>query len=289
MRGKGEIDITRPRWREVPTQLIPAIEGHLRGSTPGQHRRDFRKGEEAAGRAAARLLERLRATRAGALKAMVVRRLIAVHRSRIGLREHPKYYLVRILDIAKWAILEEAAGLVAAGLLRSPDEAFWFSLEELEGILRTRRVDRAVLDERRERFERDAGLRPPRVITSDGEVVTAAAGAAVAGGALAGTAASAGVVEGRARVVRKLEGSRLEKGEILVAPYTDPAWTPLFPLASGLVTEVGGLMTHGAVVAREYGIPAVVGVDRATEAIPDGALIRVNGSEGYVEIVRERG
>jgi pyruvate,water dikinase len=289
MRGTGEIDITRPRWREAPTQLIPAVEGHLRGGAPGQHRYEFRTGEEEAGRAAARLLERLRATRGGALKAMVMRRLIAVYRSRIGLREHPKYYIVRVLDVAKRAIIEEAAGLVAAGLLRCPDEAFWFSLEELEGILRTRRVDRAVLDERRERFERDAGLRPPRVITSEGEVVTAAAGAAVPGGALAGTAASAGVVEGRARIVRKLEGSMLEKGEILVAPYTDPAWTPLFPLASGLVTEVGGLMTHGAVVAREYGIPAVVGVDRATEAIPDGALVRVNGSEGYVEIVRERG
>jgi pyruvate,water dikinase len=178
---------------------------------------------------------------------------------------------------------------VRAGLLRSPDEAFWFSLEEFEGILRTWRVDRAALDERRERFERDAGLRPPRMITSEGEVVTATTGSAVPSGALAGTAASAGVVEGRARVVRKLEGSKLEKGEILIAPYADPAWTPLFLLASGLVTEVGGLMTHGAVVAREYGIPAVVGVDRATEAIPDGALIRVNGSEGYVEIIRKRG
>jgi pyruvate,water dikinase len=222
------------------------------------------------------------------MKARVMRRLITVYRSRIGLREHPKYYIVRVLDLAKRAILDQAAGLVGVGLLRSPDEVFWFSLEELESILRTRRVDRAALDGRRERFERDAGLRPPRVITSEGEVVTAKAGAAVPEGALGGSAASAGVVEGRARVVRKLEGSKLEKGEILIAPYTDPAWTPLFPLASGLVTEVGGLMTHGAVVAREYGIPAVVGVDRATEAIPDGALVRVNGSEGYVEIVRER-
>jgi len=149
-------------------------------------------------------------------------------------------------------------------------------------------VDRSVLDARRNQFERDANLRPPRVITSEGEIVTVAGGTAVPEGALAGTAASAGVVEGRARVVRKLEGSKLEKGEILIAPYTDPAWTPLFPLASGIVTEVGGLMTHGAVIAREYGIPAVVGVDRATEAIPDGALVCVNGSEGYVEIVRER-
>jgi pyruvate,water dikinase len=240
-------------------------------------------------RAAARLLERVRATRGGVMKAMVMRRLITVYRSRIGLREHPKYYIVRVLDGVKQAILEEGEGLVGAGLLRSADEVFWYSLEELEGILRTRWVDQAVLEARRERFERDAALRPPRVITSEGEVVTAKAGASVPEGALPGSAASAGVVEGRARVVRKLERSKLEKGEILVAPYTDPAWTPLFPLASGIVTEVGGLMTHGAVVAREYGIPAVVGVDRATEAIPDGALVRVNGSEGYVEIVRDRG
>jgi pyruvate,water dikinase len=286
MRCTGEIDITRPRWREAPTQLLPAIEGYLHGGAPRQHRRDFETGKVEAERAEVRLLERLRATRGGIFKARVMRRLITVYRSRIGLREHPKYYIVRVLDVVKRAILEEGAGLVGVGLLRSADEVFWFSLEELEGILQTRRVDRAALDARREWFERDAGLRPPRVITSEGEVVTAKAGAAVPEGALAGSAASAGVVEGRARVVRKLEGSKFEKGEVLIAPYTDPAWTPLFPLASGLVTEVGGLMTHGAVVAREYGIPAVVGVDRATETIPDGALVRVNGSEGYVEIVR---
>ncbi|HEY1333773.1 MAG TPA: PEP/pyruvate-binding domain-containing protein, partial [Myxococcaceae bacterium] len=154
MRCTGEIDITRPRWREAPTQLIAAIEGHLRGGAPGQHRRDYEAGKEDAERAAVRLLERLRATRGGALKVVVMRRLITVYRCRIGLREHPKYYIVRVLDLAKRAILEEATGLVGAGLLRSPDEVFWFSLEELEGILRTRRVDRAVLDGRRERFER---------------------------------------------------------------------------------------------------------------------------------------
>jgi pyruvate,water dikinase len=289
MRCTGEIDITRPRWRENPRQLIPAIEGHLRGSSLGQHRREFRAGEEEAERAADRLLARLQGCRAGALKVMGMRKLIAVYRSRIGLREHPKYYIVRALDLAKKAILDEAAGLVRAGLLRSSDEVFWFSLKELEVILRSRQVDRAVLEARREQFERDTKLRPPRVITSEGELVIATMGSTVPDGALAGTAASAGIVEGRARVVLKLEGSRLEKGEILVAPYTDPAWTPLFPIISGLVTEVGGLMTHGAVVAREYGIPAVVGVDSATEAIPNGSLVRVNGSEGYVEIVPEKG
>src|SRR5215472_12857088 len=157
MRCSGEIDITRPRWREAPTQLIPAIEGHLRGGAPGQHRRDFVTGKEEAEHAAARLLERLRASRGGALKVVVMRRLLTVYRCRIGLREHPKYYIVRVLDLAQRAILEEAAGLVAACLLRSADEVFWFSLEELESILRTRRVDRAVLDARREQFERDIG------------------------------------------------------------------------------------------------------------------------------------
>src|SRR5439155_27354698 len=138
-RGPGEIERPRQRWREAPTQLIPAIEGHLKGGAPGQHRLEFRAGEEEAERAAARLLERLRATPGGALKARIMRRLIAVNRSRIGLREHPKYYIVRVLDLAKRAILEEGEELVRAGLLRSPDEVFWLSLEELEGVLRNRR------------------------------------------------------------------------------------------------------------------------------------------------------
>jgi rifampicin phosphotransferase len=285
MRGTGEIDVTRPRWREVPTQLVPAIEGHLKSAAPGRHRRDFLAGAREAAAAAATLLRRLQATPWGFLKAGVMRRLIAVFRSRIGLREHPKYYLVQILDLVKQGVLQEADSLTEAGLLRAPEEIFWFSLAEIEGILTCRQVDRATLDKRREQFALDAALRVPRVITSEGEIVESPPGTDVPPGALAGSAASAGIIEGRARVVRKLEAAKLEKGEILVARYTDPAWTPLFAIAAGVVTEVGGLMTHGAVVAREYGIPAVVGVDDATAAIADGDRIRVNGSKGYVEIL----
>jgi pyruvate,water dikinase len=286
VRCTGEIDVTRPRWREVPTQLVPAIEGHLKSAAPGQHRRDFLAGEREAERAAATLLTRLQALPFGFLKVRVMRRLITVFRSLIGLREHPKYYLVQILDLVKQGILREAESLTESGLLRSPDEIFWFSLAEIEGILTSRQVDRATLARRSERFALDAALRPPRVITSEGEVVDVPPGEDVPVGALAGNAASAGIVEGRARVVRKLEAAKLEKGEILVAPYTDPAWTPLFAVAAGVVTEVGGLMTHGAVVAREYGIPAVVGVDNATAEISDGDRIRVNGNQGYVEILK---
>jgi pyruvate,water dikinase len=285
MRGTGEIDLTRPRWGEAPTQLVPAIESYMKSGSPGEHRRAFLAGEGRAVRAAVTLLERLKGTRVGWLKRRVMRRLINVYRSRIGLREHPKFYVVQLFDLAKRGILREARGLTGAGILSSPDDVFWLSLSEIEETLRTRRVDRHLLDERRDRFARDRSLRPPRLITSEGEVVEAPPGEGVPAGALAGTAASAGVVEGRARVVCKLEEARIEKGDILIAPYTDPAWTPLFPIAAGLVTEVGGLMTHGAVVAREYGIPAVVGVDGATEAIKDGALVRVNGTQGYVEVL----
>jgi rifampicin phosphotransferase len=124
------------------------------------------------------------------------------------------------------------------------------------------------------------------VLTSDGE--------AIAGsyrrddfpaGALVGLPVSAGTVEGRARVVLDLADADIEAGDILVTAYTDPSWAALFVAIKGLVTEVGGLMTHGAVIAREYGLPAVVGVEHATELIQDGQRIRVHGTNGYVEIL----
>ena len=96
---------------------------------------------------------------------------------------------------------------------------------------------------------------------------------------------SAGIIEGRARVIMDVAQADLEPGDILVTAYTDPSWSPLFVAINGLVTEVGGLMTHGAVIAREYGLPAVVGVESATQVIRDGERIRVHGTDGYVEIL----
>lgn len=285
MRGTGEIDVTCPRWREVPTQLVPAILGHIKGVRPGQHRLDFLAGKKEAEHAAGRLLERLGEKPLGFIKARIMRRLIKVHRSLIGVREHPKYFIVQNFDLIKQAILQEGAGLAAAGILEHPEEVFWLSLREIKELLETRRLDRDLITRRKEKFQRDEKLAPPRAITSEGEIITAKPGAHVPPGALAGSPVSAGKAEGRARVILKLAEAKMDKGDILVAPYTDPGWTPLFPLAAGLVTEVGGLMTHGAVVAREYGIPAVVGLDNATRKIQDGQLIRVDGTRGFVEIL----
>jgi pyruvate,water dikinase len=125
-------------------------------------------------------------------------------------------------------------------------------------------------------------------MTSDGEIFTADRSITEAPpGALIGIPVSAGVTEGFVKVVHRLEEGTLNKGDILVAPYTDPGWTPLFYSAKGLVTEIGGTMTHGAVVAREYGIPAVCGVENATRLLKDGQFVRVNGTKGYVEILKE--
>jgi pyruvate,water dikinase len=147
-------------------------------------------------------------------------------------------------------------------------------------------VDGEVIRRRQEEFRSFQALTPPRVLTSDGEIVTGTYRRDdLPDGSLIGLPVSAGTIEGRARVMLDIADAELEAGDILVTAYTDPSWSPLFVTISGLVTEVGGLMTHGAVIAREYGLPAVVGVEHATRLIPDGQRIRVNGTHGYVEIL----
>ena len=166
IKGKHHAMFVEPSYRDS---------GEYRAFWERLGRGEFQAGKEEAEWATTRLVYRVRATPGGLFKAAIMRRLVAVYRSRIGLREHPKYYVVQVLDLAKRAILREAAELAAAGILRSPDEVFWFSLEEVEGIVRDRRVDRSVLDARRARFGRDAKLRPPRVISSEGEVADSGA------------------------------------------------------------------------------------------------------------------
>ena len=151
-------------------------------------------------------------------------------------------------------------------------------------------MDDDLVRQRKDEFASYQSLTPPRVLTSDGEAIAGAYRRDdLPAGALAGLPVSAGTVEGRARVVLDMAAADLQAGDILVTAFTDPSWTPLFVAIAGLVTEVGGLMTHGAVIAREYGLPAVVGVEHATRLIRDGQRIRVNGTDGYVEILPEPG
>jgi len=207
-------------------------------------------------------------------------------RTFIGYREYPKYGIISRYFVYKQALLEEAERLVRAGVLPDREDIFYLTFPELHDVVRTNRADDKLIQQRKDAFRSYHALTPPRVLTSDGEVIHGAyRRTVVPTGALIGIAVSAGTVEGRARVILDMAQADLEPGDILVTAHTDPSWTPLFVAITGLVTEVGGLMTHGAVIAREYGLPAVVGVVDATRLIPDGQQIRVHGSDGYVEIL----
>ena len=232
------------------------------------------------------VLERLRALPDGERKAEETKRMIDRVRTFIGYREYPKYGMVSRYFVYKQALLEEAERLVQADVLREKEDIFYLTFHELHDVVRTNQVDDELIRRRKEAFRSYQALTPPRVLTSDGEGIAGAYRRDdVPAGALVGLPVSAGTVEGRARVILDMAEADLEAGDILVTAYTDPSWSPLFVAIKGLVTEVGGLMTHGAVIAREYGLPAVVGVEHATRLIRDGQRIRVNGTDGYVEIL----
>ena len=286
MRCVGEIDITRPRWSEHPGALVPLILANVRNFEDGAARRLFEQGLREAEKKERDLLERLRAQPGGAEKAAETKRMIDRLRTFIGYREYPKYAIVCRHAVYKQALLEEADRLVRARVLRDREDIFYLSLEEFRDVVRTGRIDGELVTRRREAFVSHRALTPPRVLTSEGEALDGAYRRdGIPAGALPGLAVSAGVVEGRARVVLDIAGADVAPGDILVTVATDPSWSPAFVAISGMVTEVGGLMTHGAVIAREYGLPAVVGVAQATRLIRDGQRIRVHGSEGYVELL----
>ncbi|MGA3155501.1 MAG: rifamycin-inactivating phosphotransferase [Streptosporangiaceae bacterium] len=286
MRCVGEIDVTRPRWSERPTTLVPVILGNIKNFEPGVGERRFEQGRQEAWNKEQEVLERLQALPDGERKAEEARRMIDRVRTFIGYREYPKYGMVSRYFVYKQALLEEAERLVQAHVLREKEDIFYLTFQELHNVVRANQVDDQLIHERKDAFRSYQALTPPRVLTSDGEVIAGAYRRVdVPAGALVGLPVSAGIIEGRARVIHDMAEADLEAGDILVTAYTDPSWSPLFVAITGLVTEVGGLMTHGAVIAREYGLPAVVGVEQATRLIRNGQRIRVHGTDGYVEIL----
>jgi pyruvate,water dikinase len=286
MRCAGEIDITRPRWSERPTTLVPLILANIKNVEPGAGQRRFEQGRQQADNKETEVLARLRVMPDGAPKAEEAKRLIDRIRTFAGYREYPKYHMVSRYFVYKQALLAEADRLVQAGVLREREDIFYLRLAEFHDVVRTNQVDDQLIRHRKDAFRSYQALTPPRVLTSDGEAVAGTYRRSdVPAGALTGLPVSAGTVQGRARVIWDMAEADLEPGDILVTAYTDPSWTPAFVAIKGLVTEVGGLMTHGAVIAREYGLPAVVGVEHATRLIRDGQQIRVHGTDGYVEIL----
>lgn len=299
-RAVAEIDVGMPRWRDDPTHILGVLANYLRleDDALAPDVQFSNAAEEAEATVQSMIAE---ARSRGRLRGPLVRAALRRARLLAGLRELPKFQLVVGLAEVRKQLALVGGALAAAGAVAEADDIFYLNFDEARsGLLKVVAggpgaepapgpVDlRSVVAERRESYARELERRHvPRVLLSDGTEPEALQPAGHPGepaveGALTGSPASAGTVTAPARVILDPVGAHLEPGEILVAPSTDPGWTPLFLTAGGLVMEMGGPNSHGAVVAREYGIPAVVGVPDATLRLSTGQRIRVDGSAGTV-------
>jgi pyruvate,water dikinase len=300
-RGLGEIDLGRARWIEEPHHVFEALAGYLKIEEEDRAPDAvFARGAETAQKSGDELVAALRKTRFGPLKARLARFFIRRIRELMGIRESPKFFMVRMLGLLRSELLKTGCEFVQAGELARADDLLYLTFSELRAFAARRERDwPTLIAHRREAYSREMLRRQiPRLLLSDGRAFyeglsapigsgEALSGEALTREALTGGPVSPGSVEGRVRVVFDPREAHLLPGEILVCPGTDPSWTPLFLTAAGLVMEVGGMMTHGAVVAREYGIPAIVGVDRATTRLHTGQRISMNGSTGQIVLLED--
>lgn len=286
VRGLGEIDIGRRRWREDPTYIIEVIISYMQlDDTALAPDVIFHRGEQLAQEAIVELQSTARATFAGGLKSRLIGMLALRVRCLAGLRESPKFHIIQMMGIIRQGLLKSGQALVKEGVIDQAEDLFYLYYAEIEQLANNEDRDwRVLIDQRRASYQRELiRVQIPRLLISDGrtyyEGLTSEENQT---GKLIGSPVSPGLVEGIIRVVLDPLNPSLQPGEIMVCPGTDPAWTPLFLTAGGLIMEVGGMMTHGAIVAREYGIPAVVGVDRATHVLQTGQKIQLNGTTGEI-------
>jgi len=284
MRCTGEIDITRARFHENPAELFPMLVSNIKTLPTGHGTVMFEKGLSDSKAKIDELL-RLCEQKCSARKAKKLAHQIDIFRNFAGAREYPKYFWMCRYDVYKKALIKEAERLADDGVIERTDDIYYLYFDELREVVKTGKSDKELIEKRRSDYRFYKTLTPPRVLFSDGEIPPPEYAADVPSGALPGLAVSGGSATGRARVIKSVDEAHIEKGDILVTTFTDPSWTPVFVSIAALVTEVGGMMTHGSVITREYGLPAVVGVVDATALIKDGDRIKVDGDKGFVEIL----
>ena len=281
-RAVREFDLMCPRWRDDPTFVFDTLRNYFQHPADHPSPRVFYQRQ---------LDERNQMMRevAASLGWHVWRRarfrwaMRSMDR-RTPLREASKYYGTMGLAVLRDIYVEVGKRFAEQGRLPEENDIFFLTLEEIEQIVAgdlPASVARQKIPVRKQRLARQARANPALIVRSDGKPVVSATVANT--NILRGTPVSWGAVRGPVRVLLDpSDGAQLRKGEILVAPFTDPGWTPLFLTAGALVMEVGGMISHGAVVAREYGIPAVVGLKDATRLLHDGEVVEVNGATGEV-------
>ncbi len=283
----GELDVARPRWSESPDYVLGLLRTYL--ATPPDASPVRQQARRQAERAT--LLAECR-RQLGPLRRAVFDRLVRWAPAGLVLREDFKSDAIRVIAVVRRALVELGRRLAQRGVLTSPDDVFFLLVEELEPLVRNGPPAdlRARLTRRRAEFAYFQQLTPPPVIVGDFDPAQAAPPPAAPSGdfprVLRGLPVSAGVATGPARVILAPgRGDEMQPGEVLIAPCTDPGWAPYFLTAAGIVVDMGGLLSHGSIVAREYGLPAVVNVGPATRLIRTGQLVRVDGDHGTVTLL----
>jgi phosphohistidine swiveling domain-containing protein len=282
--AQGELEISKPRWREDQDGILDILRGYVRSlgimDPLRKHEMNVARRVELAGECSRRLRN--------PLKRLAFEYYLNRAQRGSVIRENIKSEAVRHLTIIRSLLLELGGRLADTGVFGEVDDIFFLDEKELALVLLgsyTEDVGKVVASRRAE-YERNLAIIPPKVVwgrfdpmefpdVQEMECVEV----------LEGLAVSSGKVTGPARVILRPGSERVEPGEILVAPFTDPGWTPLFLTAAGIVMDMGGLLSHGSIVAREYGIPAVVNVGPATRMIKTGQMLLVDGDRGVVRIL----
>jgi phosphohistidine swiveling domain-containing protein len=284
---RGELELYNRPWSETPDYVLKLVRGYLAQPDVMNPLRN----QQGRVRQREQLQQRCRRQLRHPIKRMIFDRFLRAARNGSVLRENFKNECIRWTMTLRRMLLEIGTRLTGAGVLQERDDVFFLQLQELETVLHGGAdldVPRIVAD-RRARYERDKSITPPKVVVGrfdPDQYVPQPQAPDVSAGVLHGVAASAGIATGAARVILRADtDEQVQAGEILVAPFTDPGWTPYFVPAAGIVTEQGGLLSHGSIIAREYGLPAVVNVPAATRILRTGQRLRVDGNRGVVTIL----
>ncbi|MXX79493.1 MAG: hypothetical protein F4Y69_00495 [Chloroflexi bacterium] len=309
-RAAGELEIAEPRWAEQPELILDTFREYVLNPEQGTADETVARQRQVRIDAEQQIKDELFRHPFGYLRWPLFRAQIHQARRLQPLRENPKFTLLELSQQQRTLWKTLTARWIDAGLLSQDDDIYYLLFEEMATLAR-RSEDPDVGARMRSRIRRRRAqfaewrqtpappLRDPRgeviglrsvsvdAVVHEGEATDSNDAAESDGpSALRGIAASAGVAEGVAHVADSpAVGREIQSGQILVARFTDPGWTPIFPLAAAVVTEIGGVLSHGAIVAREFGIPAVVNVQKATEIIRSGDTLRVDGSNGEVTIL----
>ncbi|KAK8793301.1 hypothetical protein WA158_004660 [Blastocystis sp. Blastoise] len=285
-RGPGEIMISSPKYEDKPSIILLTI---LNTSYENVEEKspDYleKKADEAVDEICSKVSKK---------DAETIRYYLPVARLMLTYREHPKYVLISIFFCQRKLIIQLGHKMMKKGIIHDFQDVFHFSIDELCDYEQNK-VDitkmTTLLQQRKSIYIRAKSISSPRIIVSPyASIVNISEQTKqelldLSENILKGMPTSAGIVEGRAVVVLDPREGHLKKGDILVAPATDPGWTPLFVPASAVVIAIGGPLTHGSIVAREMGIPCVVNVQNLMEKVKTGMRIKVDGSKGTVEIL----